>query len=177
MVIMSKLKSFLFYHLPPLVFMILIFWFSSIPNLKLNDSDAEFFRRKIVHLLEYGILWVLIYRALAQGKWLTKFKENLKQAWLAVFLTTLYGAIDEIHQLYVPTRDGKISDLTFDGLGAVLGMGALNLMVVKKKSVMRKTEKQEKQKRPIWPIILGIVIFLSMTIYAFYYYNSYCPVF
>jgi len=123
--VMKKIKSFIWYQLPPLIFMGLIFSLSSIPNLKIDDSDAEFFRRKLAHLIEYGLLAVLFYRSFLQEKWTEIKKEHLYQIILAVLLSTFYGATDEIHQSFVPTRDGLVKDLIFDFVGSVMGMGSI----------------------------------------------------
>ena len=36
--------------------------------------------------------------------------------------TALYAASDEVHQLFVPGRDGKVTDWLFDCLGALIGL-------------------------------------------------------
>lgn len=171
---MSKLKIFIYYYFPPIAFMVLIYYLSSIPNLKIDDTDAEFFRRKFVHLFEYGLLWLLIYRALVKGKWLTEFRKNSSKILLSLFLTTFYGATDEIHQMYVQTRTGKITDLIFDFLGGVSGIAVLNFIQI---NIKRKESKEKDKifKKPVWPLMLGVVILLILTILLVLYYDSYCP--
>lgn len=103
----DKFKTFL----PPIVWMIVIFIFSSIPNLELQGelSCYDFFLRKLAHIAEYAILFFLWNRAL----------KNYKKAFI---ISITYALFDEIHQSFVPTRDGKIADLVIDGFGVSLGL-------------------------------------------------------
>jgi len=39
---------------------------------------------------------------------------------LAIIISVLYAVSDEIHQLFVPTREGKIRDVLIDSLGILL---------------------------------------------------------
>jgi len=172
---MSKLKLILFYYLPLIAFMILIFWLSSIPNLKIDDTEAEFFRRKFIHLFEYGLLWVLIYRAVVKEHWRNDFKGKIPQVILSFLLMVFYAATDEIHQLYVLTRQGKISDLGFDVLGGLLGIGILNLFNLKLNNKKVKREKVKKYQKSLWPILLGFLLFIILLVLSILYYDSYCP--
>ena len=130
----ENIKYFLRYHLPPLIFMGLIWWWSSIPNLKLSDGEAEFFRRKAVHLAEYGLLWVLIYRSFVGKKWFSHIRDNAPKVILALCLATLYGALDEVHQMYVPTRTGMIRDVGIDFLGVLMTITGIFLYSTYQKS-------------------------------------------
>ena len=74
----------------------------------------QFIVRKGAHVAEFGALclWatglLLAYR--------------LRYAYLlGGCFTALYAASDELHQLLVPGRDGKVTDWLFDCLGALLG--------------------------------------------------------
>ncbi|KKP70346.1 MAG: Metallophosphoesterase [candidate division CPR3 bacterium GW2011_GWF2_35_18] len=157
--------------------MVLIFWLSSIPNLKIDDTEAEFFRRKFVHLFEYGLLWFLIYRAIVLEKWRQNFKERFPTIILSFVLTVLYAVTDELHQMYVPTRTGKFSDMGFDILGGLLGIGILNLINIRTNFTKGKKKEDLRYKKPLWPMILGIGILLLLIIFALIYYDCYCPSF
>ena len=43
-------------------------------------------------------------------------------AGFAVAFVAVYAASDEIHQLFVPHREGKISDVIIDTTGAAIGL-------------------------------------------------------
>lgn len=84
---------------------------------------VDFAIKKTIHVLEYGFLWLLTYRALKNA---TKLKVGEQVVW-ALAITILYGLSDEWHQTFVPSRTGKLRDVGFDSLGALL----MSLVVIK----------------------------------------------
>jgi VanZ family protein len=112
-----QLKKLVFLWLPVLVWAGLIFYLSSIPNLAVGEGTVDFLTRKPAHIVEYALLFGLIWRAL-QGSLAATVRTLYFSA--AVF-TLLYAVTDEIHQLLTPSRAGKIEDLGFDVLGIFLG--------------------------------------------------------
>ncbi|GHV26831.1 hypothetical protein AGMMS4952_07550 [Spirochaetia bacterium] len=53
---------------------------------------------------------------------------RLRTFLLIVLASSLYGVIDEVHQLYVPGRNCNVQDWIADTLGAFLGAGAALLV-------------------------------------------------
>lgn len=105
------------FYLPPFLWMIAIFIASSQQRLQVSPIfiiNFAFF--KTLHILEYGILYILFYRALINTTSLSKEKTALVSLLLSIF----YAATDELHQTFVPTREGKISDIGFDTIGIML---------------------------------------------------------
>ena len=100
--------------IPPLVYMALIFHLSSetdpLPDLTAHVWD------KILHTSEYAGLALLLCRAfLGEGlDWLAALVA-------AILATSLYGASDEWHQMFVPLRDPDVHDWFADTTGATLG--------------------------------------------------------
>lgn len=81
-------------------------------------ADAiEGYVRKAAHMTEYAILSVLLYVWL--GKWPFTTKKKML---LAIIATALYAASDEIHQLFVAGRSGRLTDVLIDSAGAILGV-------------------------------------------------------
>jgi VanZ family protein len=74
--------------------------------------------RKAAHVTEYLILALLLVRALRQ--------EGLR-GWrlvaTAVTLGVAYAALDEIHQVFVPSRTASPGDVLVDAIGVVAGVG------------------------------------------------------
>ncbi|GMV49172.1 MAG: hypothetical protein NBKEAIPA_02621 [Nitrospirae bacterium] len=104
---------------PVTLYAVLIFWGSSISNPPEDISSMlKVFSDKWLHFCEYGVLGALSYRACrhAAGPWVAR-----RALVVAVAGATLYGLSDEIHQLFVPFRDGNGWDLLADALGAWLG--------------------------------------------------------
>ena len=85
-------------------------------------ADAEQLRiahalaRKLAHVTEYGILAALVVRALHSSE------ASLARTVLgAIALSATYAATDELHQSFVASRTGAVSDVLLDTLGASLG--------------------------------------------------------
>ena len=106
-----KVSRFLSW-LPVLVWMGLIFYGSSRQRIKVADQFwLNFLFFKSLHLLEYGILFLL---------WHLPFYNQPYRSRLAAFLAIGYGISDEIHQTLVPTREGRLRDVFIDALGVVI---------------------------------------------------------
>ncbi|MCI8310512.1 MAG: VanZ family protein [Clostridia bacterium] len=87
-------------------------------------SAIEPIIRKIAHLSEYAAGGFLFY-----GFFLT-FKINPKiQITISILLGVIYAITDEIHQLFVPGRSGKIQDVCIDSIGVVIGVCVLLFFV------------------------------------------------
>jgi VanZ family protein len=71
--------------------------------------------RKLGHLVEFGILAILWYRALTPRP---------RAAMMAFAITAAYGGVDELRQWFTPSREPAVTDVMVDGLGAVLGLAA-----------------------------------------------------
>jgi VanZ family protein len=74
--------------------------------------------RKGAHVTEFAILALLWYRAL---NWHGTGWQN-KVALTALLLAAGIGALDEAHQLLVPSRTPSVVDVGWDSLGAALGL-------------------------------------------------------
>jgi VanZ family protein len=89
-----------------------IFFLSSQPYLfRYPHRLIDLLLSKAAHLLEYGVLAILLYRALGG-----------KGGWWALLIGGLYALSDEFHQGFVPGRNAELSDLAFDLLGIILGL-------------------------------------------------------
>ncbi|HEY54392.1 MAG TPA: VanZ family protein [Caldilineae bacterium] len=96
--------------LAALAWMLVIFWFSSQPSLpKVSDDFLDLLVKKGGHALAYGILWMLWWRATGRP-------------WLALAFAVLYAIFDEVHQLFVPGRNGWWLDVVVDTAGALLAL-------------------------------------------------------
>lgn len=102
-------------------------------------SDAiEGFIRKLAHMAEFGIMSVLLY--IWVGQWEMSF---LRRGGTAVGATAIYAATDEIHQLFVPGRAGRFSDVCIDSAGALTGVIVFALLVQIVKRVRARRQKRE----------------------------------
>src|SRR3989338_11304210 len=104
---MRKNNLKFFYIISTIIWMIVIFWESSIgdysfvPGIKDGHND---FLSSIAHILSYLILCFLLTKSfMASGV------KNNKSIIYGFILASLYGATDEIHQFFVPSREMHFS--------------------------------------------------------------------
>jgi VanZ family protein len=107
--------------LPVLVWAAVIFAFSATPNLRVAQAaDVDFVVRKAGHMFVFGVLAVLIWRALAHS--------DVRRALLwSLALTAAYAATDEFHQSFTAGRHPSPADVVIDSCGALLFLMALTL--------------------------------------------------
>ncbi len=93
--------------LPVILWAVVIFIFSSIPQISVSQFFLwDFVAKKIAHVTEYAILFFLLFRA-TQKNYIVSF-----------VLTLAYAVSDEYHQSLVPGRNMALYDLGFDITGA-----------------------------------------------------------
>ena len=93
----------------------LIFTLSSIPGLSVPGQIA--YRDKAAHLVEYGGLGWLAWRAVS-ATWPAAPK--LKRGVLTALAISALGVLDEKFQAHVPGRESSVYDWMADTLGASL---------------------------------------------------------
>lgn len=72
--------------------------------------------RKTGHVLEYGILAWLWFRALSPSHW---------RAPAAFAISVAYAGLDELRQAWTGGRTGSVGDVLLDGVGAAAALGLL----------------------------------------------------
>ena len=101
----------------------LIFAFSAQPNLRFApDAALDFLVRKAGHMAVFGILALLLWRAVAGT---TAWRRPW--AW-ALALAVLYAATDELHQGFVAGRHAAAVDVGIDATGALIAVVAVGLL-------------------------------------------------
>jgi VanZ family protein len=115
---MMRVKKLFFAWLPILLWMGLIFFLSSIPSLRITEGLSDLILRKLAHMTEYAILFVLFWRGLSQSNSFPVKKRLLA----ALVLTIFYAMSDEYHQTFVPGRAGRVWDVAIDTAGALGGL-------------------------------------------------------
>lgn len=122
MTMLTKLQAnrWLSYWLPVLLWMGLIFALSSRSNLpSLPNKTVDFTIKKAGHMMEYGVLAFLLWRAISKERgW-----PALPSFGGAFLLSLLYAILDEFYQTFVPGRNGRLADVGFDAWGALLALG------------------------------------------------------
>ncbi len=87
--------------------------------------------RKSAHFFSYFLLGIL-------AVWTFSCYGMEKNRWLWAFLLcVLYAVGDEIHQLFVPGRAGRIGDVCIDSAGAALGLMTVCFVKKRKKCLTK----------------------------------------
>ena len=106
------------YWLPPILWGLIIFSFSSLQVGSSNEIYwKDFVIKKTAHVVEYAILAVLLYRAMIGSD-----VEKKKAIIFSILIVSLYGFTDEFHQSFTPGREPRIRDVIIDTIGGALGV-------------------------------------------------------
>jgi VanZ family protein len=88
---------------------------SALPSL----SDFPPWADKVVHFGMYGMLGVLLARVGVLENW------SRRRLVLTAVMVSLFGVLDELHQLFIPGRDAEVGDWLADTLGSASGFAVL----------------------------------------------------
>jgi VanZ family protein len=99
--------------LPVALYMAAIFYVSSLQNPPIPSGVADV----DLHALAYFGLMLVVVRAVSRGTWTGVTTGTIAMAWA---ITVAYGATDEWHQMYVPTRHAELGDWQADAIGALV---------------------------------------------------------
>jgi len=121
---LEKHKKYLVY-LPLVLYWLLILTLTSlpgadVPNIHIND--------KIEHMLAYGGLGFLLNLSLRIQNKFTFIKNY--PAWFSILIVSAYGALDELHQLFIPDRSCDILDWSADTIGVIIGVTVMTLLIL-----------------------------------------------
>jgi hypothetical protein len=112
--LISIIRNFFIFWLPPLTWAFVIFYISSGGVPKAGATFwVDFAIKKIAHIFEYAIFAALFYRAFVNSGW-----GKRKSLIVSLFLAIFYGATDELHQIFTPGREPRLRDVIFDTIGA-----------------------------------------------------------
>jgi len=138
----TRSRSFLWYWLPVLIWMAVIFSASSdsgsfrhssqiigpivrwlFPHIS-EDALHAFvvIVRKCAHLTEFAILALLIWRALRKPVPKDGRLWDWSLAGKTILVVLLYASSDEFHQLFVPSRQASVVDVMIDTTGGACGL-------------------------------------------------------
>ena len=94
--------------------------------------------RKAAHMTEYAILFLLSYLAMVK---ISMSQSRFYNRSIAVLISLLYACSDEMHQLLVPGRSGRMIDVGIDMAGVLI---VLMCMILSKNTK--------------WKIICGVLL-------------------
>ncbi|HKA24557.1 MAG TPA: VanZ family protein [Candidatus Eisenbacteria bacterium] len=108
------MNPFLRFWFPVLLYIVLIFTVSSIPNLRIPNFPG--LSDKLVHACEYGVLGFLMVRAL-RG---TTMATSVPAALVAILFGLTVALADELYQAYIPGRQSDPLDFAADSAGLAI---------------------------------------------------------
>jgi VanZ family protein len=111
---------------PPLLLMAVIFLLSAQPDLNSGLGTWDTVLRKLAHMVEFGLLWWLWWRALGRGSPVP-----------AAVIAIAYAVSDELHQSFVRGRVGSPVDVLIDAAGVGLAYGAVRLLENRRRRATR----------------------------------------
>ena len=141
----SAADGLLKYWAPPIIWMAMIFWFSTdmfsgantgsllwkvvsfiYPGATQELFDSIHFSvRKAGHLTEYAVLALLLFRAFRSG---SQERWRLRWALSSLLVAFLYASLDEFHQTFTRRRTGSFYDSLIDTSGAATALILLWLL-------------------------------------------------
>jgi len=109
----NKLKHFLYFYAPVILWASLIFYLSSLSTLPSAQKIWwDFIFKKSAHMFVYAVLYFLVVRAL-------KLKSTKYYKW-GYLICILYSISDEFHQSFTPGRSPMVTDVGFDIIGMTI---------------------------------------------------------
>ncbi|WP_052712167.1 VanZ family protein [Domibacillus indicus] len=128
---MKKVIRFLSIAMPVL-YMMAIWIMSGLPHdtiMELPNNKVDLFVKESLHLVEFAILYGLIVLA-----FLTHGKLTPLVSLAAAMFASVYGLVDEIHQVFVPYRSAALIDAIKDVAGVTVAFLAVNYMYFERRS-------------------------------------------
>lgn len=111
----------------------IVSFISKVSHYDYSDSELTqiidnciFIVRKSAHFLEYFILGIFILNVVKDYKGLT-----INWILLALLFCFFYACTDEIHQLFVPDRSGRLTDILIDTIGSLCGIIIYRIIYLK----------------------------------------------
>ena len=121
----TRVRHFILYQFPAVLWAAIIFIASSMPASKL-PKIAFLVSDKIVHGAVFFVFGLLVYRALEPKIRVDTI--DWRRLLLSISAVVIYGIIDEYHQSFVPGRTVDVLDASADSVGGVLSGIVIYLM-------------------------------------------------
>ena len=89
------------------------------------------FVRKLAHFTLYAVGGFLTYNLNSKSEKIKKLKQKYKymnKYTITILFCMFYAITDEIHQIFVPGRDGRVFDVIIDTFGAIFGLEICKLL-------------------------------------------------
>jgi VanZ family protein len=92
----------------------------------------HFYIRKAGHVIGYGTLSILLFRALrATAPGMTKPLWTARWSVFGILGTAVVGSLDEWHQSFIPSRTGTVRDVILDTAAGILAQILLAIWIIR----------------------------------------------
>lgn len=102
-------------------------------------SELNPFVRKLAHFTEYALLGAAIYSLILSADTVRIRKKRLA----ALIASAVFASTDELHQLFVSARSGKLTDVLIDSCGAAAGILAVTVVVIAVKYIREEISRKK----------------------------------
>ena len=127
---LEKNKKLLVYT-PLVVYWLILFVATTLPAASMPSFGVV---DKVNHLSAYFILAILLFLTLLFQQKIPLTKNRV--AAYALIICSLYGMLDEVHQIFIPGRSAEFLDFLADACGALLGVLLMNYLVKKSGAIL-----------------------------------------
>jgi len=134
--------------MPAIIYFLIIFYLSSISSPPVPSSLSD----DILHIIEFFLLFILIYRAFNNGLFA---KMEIKNFIYSLIFPLFYSGLDEYHQSFVPGRDSSLKDVRNDIIGIFLA--AIAIIIINKIMKEKMTMIIEKIKNLIMILLILLI--------------------
>ncbi len=94
--------------------------------------SIQFYIRKTGHAVGYAVLAILCWWALTHPPRWTRDAWQTRNALIAWSIASVYAITDEIHQSFIPSRQGSALDVLLDACGACAGLLLVRAICLRK---------------------------------------------
>ena len=87
--------------------------------------------RKLAHFTLYAVGGFLIYNFNSKSEKIKKLEQRysyINKYTITIIFGIFYAITDEIHQIFIPGRDGRVFDVCVDTLGVIFGLGICSFL-------------------------------------------------
>ncbi len=123
--------TFVKFQLPMLLFMVIIFTFSSFSKVKAPEISFQY-QDKLYHFIVYSFFGFVVARSFYYQRFSIYIHVNY-MIW-GILFGSFYGLSDEVHQYFVPGREMSLGDFIADTLGVIFGLIIFRLIIVRRKT-------------------------------------------
>lgn len=92
---------------------------------RLSGRGMEFDIRKYAHMAEFFCLGVTAFLLFSEA---FRWRPDQRAALSALLFSVLYACTDEVHQIFVPGRACRFTDVLVDAVGILLGILPVRLL-------------------------------------------------